>query len=156
MRQFKYGLMACVALLVVGCASTGEHVNVPVVDVSGAQPQNRGIESQKSPSIRNTLPAIPPENTAVLSLMKQAARQQQLDDYAGAARALERAIRISPRYAELYYRLSEVRFAQQNFGQSEQLCRKAVSLASGNSDLLSRSRALIVKAQQAQQAQDAN
>lgn len=100
MRQFKYGLMACVALLVVGCASTGEHVNVPVVDVSGAQPQNRGIESQKSPSIRNTLPAIPPENTAVLSLMKQAARQQQLDDYAGAARALERAIRISPRYAE--------------------------------------------------------
>ena len=67
-----------------------------------------------------------------------------------AARTLERAIRISPRYGELYYRLSEVRFGQRNFGQSEQLCRKAISLASGDSDLLTRSRLLMAKAKQAQ------
>ena len=150
MQQLKYGLLACVVFLVMGCVSSGENLNVPVVDSRDEQPQGRDIEPQELPTIRNNLPTKASENPAILSLMKQASRQQQSGDNVGAARTLERAIRISPRYAELYYRLSEVRFAQQDFGQSEQLCRKAISLASGNSDLLARSRSLMAKAQQAQ------
>lgn len=152
MRQLKYGLIIAAALLAVGCAGTGENVNVPVVDVRDNQPQSGGtdLEPKTSAYIKNTPATKPGDNPAVLSLMKQAAKQQQAGDYVGAARTLERAIRISPRYGELYYRLSEVRFGQQNFGQSEQLCRKAISLASGDSDLLARSRLLMAKAKQAQ------
>lgn len=152
MRQLKYGLLAFVVFCVVGCAGTGENINVPVVDIRDGRPQDNSTEPQDLPYIKNSLPTKPSENTAILSLMKQGEQQQQSGDYVAAARTLERAIRISPRYAELYYRLSEVRFAQQNFGQSEQLCRKAISLASGDRDLLARSRSLLAKARQAQSA----
>ncbi|MEH6358243.1 MAG: tetratricopeptide repeat protein [Pseudomonadales bacterium] len=152
MRQLKYGLIITAVLLAVGCASTGENVNVPVIDVSDSQSQSGGAElaPKDSPYIKKAQPTKPGGNPAVQGLMKQAARQQQAGDYVGAARTLERAIRISPRYGELYYRLSEVRFGQRNFGQSEQLCRKAISLASGDSDLLARSRLLMAKAKQTQ------
>lgn len=152
MRQLKYGLIITAVFLAAGCASTGENVNVPVIDASDVQPQSGGAEldAKNSPYIKSSPPTKPGGNPAVLSLMKQATQQQQAGDYVGAARRLERAIRISPRYGELYYRLSEVRFGQRNFGQSEQLCRKAISLASGDADLLTRSRLLMAKAKQAQ------
>jgi len=150
MRQLKHGLMICAVLLVVGCASSGGKVNVPVVDTRDEATQNDNLESQDYPVINSSQPSVPSKNTAVVSLLKQATRQHQNGNYVGTARTLERAIRISPRYGELYYRLSEVRFGQRNFGQSEQLCRKAISLASGDSDLLTRSRLLMAKAKQAQ------
>lgn len=173
MRQLKYGLISTVVLLATGCASTGKNINVPVIDVSDSQSQSGATEltpkdvpyithiplakpssvelaPKDSLYIKNTPLTKPTGNPAVHSLMKKATQQQQAGDYVGAARTLERAIRISPRYGELYYSLSEVRFRQRNFGQSEQLCRKAISLASGDDDLLVRSRSLMTKAKQAQ------
>ncbi|MCF7980694.1 MAG: tetratricopeptide repeat protein, partial [Pseudomonadales bacterium] len=56
-------------------------------------------------------------------------QQRRQQKYVAAAASLERAIRISPRNAELYLELAKVRQEQGNQGQAEQLCKKAVALS---------------------------
>lgn len=152
MKFVKYTVFAIFSAVLMGCASAPENPNVPVEDVRDGQPGASGEISKQSPYIGNSPPMLPGNNPAVISLVDRAERQRQAGDNVAAAQTLERAIRIAPRHGELYYRLSEVRFAQQNFTQSEQLCRKAISLSAGNAPLLERSRILLAKAQQAQGA----
>jgi tetratricopeptide (TPR) repeat protein len=67
----------------------------------------------------------------VLALLTTAQQQQGSGDLNGAASSLERAQRIAPREPQVLYRLAEVRLAQGDAAQAEQLARRGLSFASG-------------------------
>jgi cytochrome c-type biogenesis protein CcmH/NrfG len=67
----------------------------------------------------------------VLALLTSAQQQQGSGDLEGASSSLERAQRIAPREPQVLYRLAEVRLAQGDAAQAEQLARRGLSFASG-------------------------
>ena len=71
----------------------------------------------------------------VLALLTTAQQQQGSGDYNGASSSLERAQRIAPREPQVLYRLAQVRLAQGDAAQAEQLARRALTYASGRPDL---------------------
>ncbi|MFK0089115.1 tetratricopeptide repeat protein [Pseudomonas sp. NPDC090755] len=71
----------------------------------------------------------------VLALLTTAQQQQGSGDYNGASSSLERAQRIAPREPQVLYRLAQVRLAQGDAAQSEQLARRALTYANGRPDL---------------------
>ena len=60
----------------------------------------------------------------VLALLTSAQQQQGSGDLDGASSSLERAQRIAPREPQVLYRLAEVRLAQGDAAQAEQLARR--------------------------------
>src|SRR5690606_27690988 len=66
----------------------------------------------------------------------QAARQG--GQLAQATSMLERAQRMSPQAAEVYYELAAVKMAEGAYVQAEQFCQKALSVAGDDSSLRSR------------------
>ncbi len=73
----------------------------------------------------------------VLSLLTTAQQQQGGGDLNGASSSLERAQRIAPREPQVLYRLAQVRLAQGDAAQAEQLARRALTYANGRPDLQS-------------------
>jgi len=71
----------------------------------------------------------------VLALLTTAKQQQTGGDFNGAASSLERAQRIAPREPQVLYRLAEVRLAQGDAGQAEQLAQRALSYSAGRPTL---------------------
>ncbi|HKS13794.1 MAG TPA: tetratricopeptide repeat protein [Pseudomonas sp.] len=71
----------------------------------------------------------------VLALLTAAQQQQGSGDYNGASSSLERAQRIAPREPQVLYRLAQVRLAQGDAAQAEQLARRAMTYANGRPDL---------------------
>jgi len=166
MRQINNGLLVLLVLAVAGCGNTGGYSNVPVDEASSRQgsvfeqsdyPTQGGQHQSSSeadyssqdaaveerPPVYNVSPSKPGSNSAVTSLLASADKQRQSGDYSRAAGTLERAVRISPRDPELYYQLAQVRYLQGNYHQTEQLCRKAISLAGSDKQLLKRCRLLL-------------
>jgi hypothetical protein len=73
----------------------------------------------------------------VLALLTTAQQQQGGGDLNGASSSLERAQRIAPREPQVLYKLAQVRLAQGDAAQSEQLARRALTYANGRPDLQS-------------------
>ncbi len=71
----------------------------------------------------------------VLALLTTAQQQQGGGDLNGASSSLERAQRIAPREPQVLYRLAEVRLAQGDAAQAEQLARRGLTYASGRTSL---------------------
>jgi hypothetical protein len=71
----------------------------------------------------------------VLALLTTAQQQQGSGDLNGAASSLERAQRIAPREPQVLYRLAEVRLAQGDAAQAEQLARRGLTYAGGRPEL---------------------
>ncbi|SER31957.1 MULTISPECIES: tetratricopeptide repeat protein [Pseudomonas] len=67
----------------------------------------------------------------VLALLTTAQQQQGGGDLNGASSSLERAMRIAPREPQVLYRLAEVRLAQGDAAQAEQLARRGLTYANG-------------------------
>jgi hypothetical protein len=84
-------------------------------------PSNRG----------STLSADEQLDGPVLSLLTTAQQQQGGGDFNGASSSLERAMRIAPREPQVLYRLAEVRLAQGDAAQAEQLARRGLTYANG-------------------------
>ena len=59
---------------------------------------------------------------------------------------LERALRIEPRNAQYWHLLAQSKYAQGDFGQTVQFCRKSESLAGNNSKLRQSNRSLLQQA----------
>lgn len=83
------------------------------------------------PSSSGTLSADERLDGPVLALLTTAQQQQGGGDLNGAASSLERAQRIAPREPQVLYRLAQVRLAQGDAVQAEQLSRRGLSYASG-------------------------
>lgn len=88
----------------------------------------------------------PRSNTAVLALLKNANKQSSSGKLDSAAAALERALRIEPRNAEIWHRLASVRLKQGQYGQAASLAAKSNNLAGNNPGLVERNRQIITAA----------
>jgi len=98
-------------------------------------------------------PAPAPRHSppAVVALLDTAEQQANAGDLEAASASLERAIRIDPRNAVLWYHLATVRLAQGDAQAAEQLAVKSNSLAPGNTVQQARNWQLIARARHAQQ-----
>lgn len=86
----------------------------------------------------------------LLALLTTAQQQQGGGDLNGAASSLERAQRIAPREPQVLYRLAEVRLAQGDAAQAEQLARRGLTYASGRPALQAGLWGLIAQARERQ------
>lgn len=86
----------------------------------------------------------------VLALLTTAQQQQGGGDFNGASSSLERAQRIAPREPQVLYRLAEVRLAQGDAAQAEQLARRGLTYASGRPSLQTGLWGLIAQARERQ------
>lgn len=67
----------------------------------------------------------------VLALLTVSRDQQSRGDLGGASSSLERAMRIAPREPQVFYRLAQVRLAQGDAAQAEQMAQRGLSFAAG-------------------------
>jgi len=86
----------------------------------------------------------------VLALLTSAQQMERNGNLSGASASLERAQRIAPREPQVLYRLAEVRLAQGDPGQAEQLARRGLSYAGGRPALQASLWELIAQARERQ------
>ncbi|KPQ27494.1 MAG: hypothetical protein HLUCCX14_14535 [Marinobacter excellens HL-55] len=118
-------------------ASGSEQNAEPRVWRKSEQPEVREPEppATRSPSYRETGDELP---AAAVSLIRDADQRLKQGDSNGAIARLERAQRIAPRSAEVYFKLAEAYVAGDNLGAAEQFTLKGLSLA-GNDTRMQRS-----------------
>ncbi len=92
-----------------------------------------------------------PTASAINALVTDAEKISKAGDLESASVMLERALRISPRDAELTYKLAELRLAQSQPRLAEDLAKKAAFLADGDTALKKRCWLLIVQTKRLQQ-----
>ncbi|MBS3804739.1 MAG: tetratricopeptide repeat protein, partial [Oleiphilaceae bacterium] len=99
------------------------------------QPESEAEEAEgaeklpPAPSYRDQGDALSP---AAASLVMEADAMMAQGNAEGALSRLERAQRISPRSAEIYYKLSRAYVKMDQLGRAEQFARKGLSLAGNN------------------------
>ncbi|NUT89431.1 hypothetical protein HNO91_23655 [Pseudomonas corrugata] len=86
----------------------------------------------------------------VLALLTTAQQQQASGDLNGASSSLERAQRVAPREPQVLYRLAQVRMAQGDALQAEQLARRGLTFTSGRPALQASLWELIAQAREKQ------
>jgi len=141
--------LVLVMLLLSACAeqATKSVVLVPV--------EERNAPTSKSQTIKNK--PVKTENKAsrkvnkqqepvIIALLGDADKYSEQGQSAKAAATIERALRIEPRNAVLWHRLSMVRFQQQQWQQTIAMARKSNALAASNNSLKSKNWGLIAKA----------
>lgn len=155
-NTFRYAGLMTLALAVTGCASGpgGGSIYVPAGDSprdeAPAPPQTKDREEPRverkseqpeepvrqqeysSPSYQDEGDALSP---AARSLIKRADSLMAAGDTQAALAQLERAQRIAPRSAEVYFKLSEAYVALDQLGSAEQFTLKGLSLAGSDSSL---------------------
>lgn len=115
-----------------------------------AAPTARRSAPTGIPSSNSTLSADEQLDGPVLALLTTAQQQQGGGDLNGAASSLERAQRIAPREPQVLYRLAQVRLAQGDAVQAEQLSRRGLSYAGGRPALQASLWELIAQAREGQ------
>jgi len=116
---------------------------------------------QGSYSLPSTPSSIPPASSGglsadeqldgpVLALLTTAQQQQAGGDLNGASSSLERAQRVAPREPQVLYRLAQVRMAQGDAPQAEQLARRGLTFTSGRPALQASLWELIAQAREKQ------
>ena len=104
-----------------------------------SQPWTPPVQTPQAPAQQQPMPSGIPSGGGlsaderlggpVLALLTTAQQLQGGGDLDGAASSLERAQRIAPREPQVLYRLAEVRLAQGDAVQAEQLARRGLSYA---------------------------
>lgn len=148
-----------------GCSSTTTREYPPPVVEKGQQapvkqsasrtdvPVQTQPRSQLHPQSSSRLQesaVVSSQPPAVVALLDQAEQQANAGELEPAAASLERAIRIDPRNAVLWYHLATVRLSQGESSQAEQLAVKSNSLAAGNHTQQARNWRLIAQARREQ------
>lgn len=124
-------------------------------------PVNGSPIDQGSYSMPSTSGSIAPSNSGglsadeqldgpVLALLTTAQQQQAGGDLNGASSSLERAQRVAPREPQVLYRLAQVRLAQGDAPQAEQLARRGLTFTSGRPALQASLWELIAQAREKQ------
>ncbi|MBK8816373.1 MAG: hypothetical protein IPN42_13120 [Methylococcaceae bacterium] len=104
----------------------------------------------KEPEALETLETFAPQSPAVGSLVMAANENTQSGNIDSAVSSIERAIRIEPRNATLYYKLAVLRLKQSKPKLAEDLARKAAILAVNDNALKKHSWLLIANARELQ------
>ena len=106
----------------------------------------RTLRKQSAPAKEQArAPVASRQPPAVVALLEHAEQQANDGDLESSAASLERAIRINPGSAVLWYHLATLRLAQGEALQAEQLAVKSNSLAPGNMVQQSRNWTLIAE-----------
>lgn len=137
--------------------------------VLSAPPEVAGPPPETAPPIQAPPPAplprerarVPPAalSPASKALVSQAQAQRKRGDLPGATVSLERALRIEPSNPLLWIEMGRLRMDQHNFPQAENMGRKALSMAVGDTQTQSTAWLLIADSLKARgrnpQAQEA-
>lgn len=107
-------------------------------------------EPPKPPEQLETLETFAPQSPAVGSLLMAANENSQSGNLDTAVANIERAIRIEPRNATLYYKLATLRLKQEKPRLAEDLARKAALLAVNDTHLKKHSWLLVAKTRELQ------
>lgn len=109
--------------------------------------QKSAVSAVIQPSETKSRPALSP---AVQSLLADAEKNTKAGDLDSASVLLERALRISPRNAELTYQLAALRLKQSQPRLAEDLGKKAILLTADDRELKKRCWLLIAQARELQ------
>ena len=107
-----------------GCASMAGSGSMQGPQEPTARTSSGSANGNRSGSV------VPP---AVDSLLRQGESERRAGQFANATATLERAARIGPRVPAVWLELARLRFAEGEYGQAEQMARKARSLAPAGS-----------------------
>jgi len=154
--------LALLLCLLQGCSNQPVQTSPPPVVDKGLQApvtraRDKSGEALPSYQQQQRLPAeaaAVSQPPAVLALLDQAEQQANAGELESAAASLERAIRIDPRNAVLWYHLATVRLSQGESAQAEQLAVKSNSLAGNNTAQQARNWRLIGQARREQNNPD--
>ncbi len=127
--------------------------------VKPSQPSSQGFPvatatppTQTAPATQTPPPAPAPSGgNAVKVLLDDARKAVQENRLDKAASSLERAVRLEPRNASIWYDLAQIRLHQKNYAAAEQMANKSISFTK-NEDLIKRNRQIITAAQSARSA----
>lgn len=122
-----------------------ENRDVPVVEVPRPPvfgPPEPQPERAPSPPVSTTPPAATPAST-LLTAINSAVAAGELER---AAALCERALRITPRDARLWYRLASIHFQQQNYSEAADFARRGLSFAAAEPALARDLNALLERA----------
>jgi predicted Zn-dependent protease len=135
-------------LAVQGCSTTtSTGVPRPVIEKGTSAPVTTEMPVPVSPEREQARePLAGRQPPAVVALLEHAEQQANDGDLESSAASLERAIRINPGSAVLWYHLATLRLAQGDAQQAEQLAVKSNSLAPGNATQQARNWTLIAEA----------
>jgi hypothetical protein len=142
-----------------GTEQPSETQNLPETEPPAEQPKPEEIvvptippmpEAPKEPEALVPLETFAPQSPAVGSLVMAANENSQGGNLDSAVASIERAIRIEPRNATLYYKLAVLRLKQSKPRLAEDLARKAALLAVNNNTLKKHSWLLIANARELQ------
>lgn len=100
-----------------------------------AQPSAQQPSSSGAPTQSGGLQQDEQLDGPVLALLTVSRDQESRGDLGGASSSLERAMRIAPREPQVFYRLAQVRLAQGNAAQAEQMAQRGLSFAAGRPPL---------------------
>lgn len=114
-------------------------------------PANSGTTQVASNTAPQTPPPAPTGGNAVKALLDDARKAVQENNLNKAAGSLERAVRLEPRNASIWYDLAQIRLHQNNYSAAEQMANKSISFTQ-NQDLIKRNRQIIEVAQRARQS----
>ncbi|WP_260291264.1 hypothetical protein [Sedimenticola hydrogenitrophicus] len=161
MNWKRYTALLLPGLLLAGCYTAPQR---PLESVGQRQPapvssepdsaavvtpaEERGIQItayEPAPAI----PLTPLHSRAVGALLTTALEQERTDDLNGAVGTIERALRIEPRNAHLWYRLAGLRLIQGRHLLAADLANKSLTLAGGDVALKRDSWQLIARARRA-------
>ncbi len=161
MNWKRYYALLLPALLLAGCYTPpqrpaepgGQRPPAPAYEVRGgeavaAPAREKGVQiSAYEPA--PAVPLAPLHSKAVGALLKTAQEQERNNDLNGAVGTLERALRIEPRNAHLWYRLASLRLIQGQHGLASDLATKSLALAGADVALKRESWELIARAKRA-------
>lgn len=99
------------------------------------QPQSQPQQGAATPSRSGGLQGDEQLDGPVLALLTVARDQEGKGDLGSASASLERAMRIAPREPQVLFRLAQVRLAQGDAAQAEQLAQRGLSYAAGRPTL---------------------
>lgn len=137
------GVAPIVSQPITATTTPGGNTSYSVPGVPSGVPRNNSVSS-------GGLAADEQLDGPVLALLTTAQQEQSSGNLESAASNLERAQRIAPREPQVLYRLAEVRLAQGDAAQAEQLAHRALTYAGGRPTLQASLWNLIAQARERQ------
>jgi len=101
---------------------------------------------EPGPSVSRESAPVPEEGRAAATLLASARQSARTGQFSQAEMMLERALRVEPRNARLWYEMAQVKYGQKDYGQTVQFCIKSNSLAGKDYDLIQQNWLLMERA----------
>ncbi|GAA5101257.1 tetratricopeptide repeat protein [Wohlfahrtiimonas larvae] len=115
---------------------------------TGSTPMIPG-QNNVATATTNTYQPSQNQTGAVQSLLDEANSAVKAGQLEKAATALNRAVRLEPNNASIWYDLAQIRLHQGKYEQSEQLAKKSIDFAKSNQDLMNKNWRVISSARKA-------